>query len=81
MGVNNLPRVVMQLHPADYAVYQLGHILVFIVHFVLCDKNQAPDLQNITIILGVTYDNAKVTINLRRPYNLPNILRRTQGFS
>jgi len=39
---------------------------------------QGPDLQN---ILRQSYDNAKVTIDLRRTSNLQNILRRTQGFS
>ena len=37
-----------------------------------------PDLQN---ILRQSYDNAKVTIDLRRTSNLQNILRRAQGFS
>ena len=32
-------------------------------------------------ILRLSYDNAKVTINLRQTSNLQNILRRTQGFS
>jgi len=39
---------------------------------------QGPDLQN---ILRLSYDNAKVAIDLRRTSNLQNILRRTQGFS
>ena len=33
------------------------------------------------IILPLSYDNAKVTIDLRRTTNLQNISRRTQGFS
>jgi len=33
----------------------------------------------LTTILRLSYDNAKLTIDLRRTYNLPNILRRTQG--
>ena len=38
-----------------------------------------PDLENIlTTVLGLSYDNAKVTIDLRRTSNLPNILRRTR---
>ena len=37
-----------------------------------------PDFQN---ILRQSYDNAKVTIDLRRTSNLQNILRRAQGFS
>jgi len=32
-------------------------------------------------ILRQSYDNAKVTIDLRRTSNLQNILRRAQGFS
>jgi len=32
-------------------------------------------------VLQLSYDNAKVTIELRRTSNLQNILRRTQGFS
>jgi len=35
----------------------------------------------ITTILRLCYDNAKVTIDLRRTSNLQNILRRAQGFS
>jgi len=34
-----------------------------------------------TTILRLSYDNAKVTIDLRRTSNLQNILRRAQGFS
>jgi len=34
----------------------------------------------LTTILRLSYDNVKVTIDLRRATNLPNILRRTQGF-
>jgi len=40
-------------------------------------KHLRPDLQN---ILRLSYDNAKVTIDLRRTSNLQNILRRAQGF-
>ena len=36
----------------------------------------APDLQN---VLRQSYDNAKVTIDLRRTSGLQNILQRTQG--
>ena len=39
---------------------------------------QGPDFQN---IWRLSYDNAKVTIDLRRMSNLQNILRRKQGFS
>ena len=35
----------------------------------------------LTTILRLSYDNAKVTIDLRRTSNLQNILRRAQGFS
>jgi len=35
----------------------------------------------LTTILRLSYDNAKVTIDLRRTSNLQNILRRVQGFS
>ena len=35
-----------------------------------------PDLQN---ILRLSYDNAKVTIDLQRSYNLSNNLQRTIG--
>ena len=35
----------------------------------------------LTTILRLSYDNAKVTIDLRRTSDLQNILRRTQGFS
>ena len=35
----------------------------------------------LTTILRLSYDNAKVTIDLRRASNLQNILRRTQGLS
>ena len=41
-------------------------------------RQQGPDLHN---ILRQSYDNAKVTIHLRRTSNLQNILRRTTGFS
>jgi len=35
----------------------------------------------LTTLLRLSYDNAKVTIDLRRTSNLQNILRRTHGFS
>ena len=35
----------------------------------------------LTTILRLSYDNGKVTIDLRRTSNLQNILRRAQGFS
>jgi len=35
----------------------------------------------LTTILQLSYDNAKVTIDLRRTSNLQNVLRRTRGFS
>jgi len=35
----------------------------------------------LTTILPLSYDNAKVTIDLRRTSNLQYILRRAQGFS
>jgi len=35
----------------------------------------------LTTILRLSYDNAKVTIDLRQTSNLQNILRRAQGFS
>ena len=35
----------------------------------------------LTTILRLSYNNAKVTIDLQRTSNLQNILRRTQGFS
>jgi len=42
---------------------------------------QARFTKYLTTILRLSYDNAKVTIDLRRSSNLRNILRRTQGFS
>jgi len=45
-------------------------------------RQLGPDLQNILPkILRLSYDNAKVTIDLRRTSNLRNILRRAQVFS
>jgi len=41
-------------------------------------NHQGPNLQN---ILRQSYDNAKVTIDLRWTANLQNILRREQRFS
>ena len=41
-------------------------------------KNHGPDFQN---ILRQSYDNAEVTIDLRRTSNLQNILRGAQSFS
>ena len=35
----------------------------------------------LTTILRLSYDNAKVTIDVRRTSNLQNVLRRTRGFS
>ena len=35
----------------------------------------------LTTVLRLSYDNAKVTIDLRRTSNLQNVLRRTRGFS
>jgi len=35
----------------------------------------------LTTILRLSYDNAKVTIDLRQASNLQNILQRTRGFS
>ena len=34
----------------------------------------------LTTILRLSYDNAKVTIDLRQASNLQNILQRTRGF-
>jgi len=44
---------------------------------------QSPDLQNISrqSYDYLSYDNAKVTIDLRRTSNLQNILRRMGSFS
>jgi len=55
--------------------------------FELETKIMGPNLQNIlrqsydylTIILRISYDNVKVTIDLRLTSNLQNILRRAQG--
>jgi len=44
----------------------------------LLTRSKITDLQN---ILRQSYDNAKVTIDLRRTSDLQNILRVTQGFS
>ena len=59
-----------------------GHRAIKLVCvFVLVKKeieDLGPDLQN---ILRLSYDNAKVTIDLRRTSYLQNIPRRAQGFS
>jgi len=41
-------------------------------------NGQGPDLQN---ILWLSYDNAEVTINLRRTSNLQNILQWMESLS
>ena len=40
-----------------------------------------PFTQYLTTMLRLSYDNAKVMIDLRRTSNLPNTLRSTQKFS
>jgi len=44
-------------------------------------KSGARFTKYLTTILRLSYDNAKVTIDLPRTSNLRNILRKTQGFS
>jgi len=44
-------------------------------------KTGARFTKYLTTILRLSYDNAKIAIDLRRPSNLPNILQRIQGFS
>ena len=48
---------------------------------VQCLEPAARFTKYLTIILRLSYDNAKVTIDLRRTSNLQNILRRAQGCS
>ena len=62
--------------------------LVFLYHLQNhCENNfcswkpRARFTKYLTTILRLSYDNAKVTIDLRRTSNLQNILRRAQGFS
>ena len=45
------------------------------------DRPGARFTKYLTTVLRLSYDNAKVTIDLRRTSNLQNILRRAQGFS
>jgi len=45
------------------------------------DRPGARFTKYLTTALRLSYDNAKVTIDLRRTSNLQNILRRAQGFS
>jgi len=45
------------------------------------EKPGARFTKYLTTILRLSYDDAKVTIDLRRTSNLQNILQRAQGFS
>ena len=45
------------------------------------ERSAARFTKYLTTILRLSYDNAKVTIDLRPTSNLQNILRRAQGFS
>jgi len=47
----------------------------------ILQKIRSPITKYFTTILRLSYDNAIVTIDLRRMSNLLNILQRTQGFS
>jgi len=59
--------------------------LYFVAYALLCShygtpswtSSLGPDLQN---ILRLSYDNAKVMIDLPQTSNLQNVLQRTQGF-
>jgi len=59
---------------ADLYMAQLIPLALTVFCF---SKIQGPELQN---ILRQSYDNSKVTIDLRRTSNLQNIPRRAQGF-
>jgi len=53
---------------------------VFSVDFGTCDPG-ARCTKYLTTVLQLSYNNAKVTIDLWRTSHLPDILRRTQGLS
>ena len=62
----------------------LAWVAIFQVGFLrACDASVRGPIytQYLTTILRLSYDNAKVTIDLRRTSNLQDISRRTQGFS
>ena len=65
-------------------LYLLSSWLVFL-HYIgtyctlIVEESGARFTKYLTIILRLSYDNAKVTIDLRRSSGLQNILRRTQG--
>jgi len=46
---------------------------------VNAQRSAARFTKYLTTVLRLSYDNAKVTIDLRRTSNLQNVLRRTQG--
>jgi len=68
-------------------------IFVFIAQMLISQSLSGPDFcsrpqscaarvtKYLTTILRLSYDNAEVTIDLRRTSNLQNIIRRAQGFS
>ena len=75
---------------ADHKLVQLvaavplsaGSDFTLVAHTHRCPSNTRNRFTKyLTTILRLSYDNAKVTIDLRRTSNLQNILRRTQGFS
>ena len=56
---------------------QINHVLDEVQPSTTCTARGARFTKYLTTILRLSYDNAKVTIDLRRTSNLPNILRRT----
>jgi len=59
-------------------------LLVYYNDYTVQPDNQHPGARftkYLTTVLRLSYDNAKLTIDLRRTFNLQNILRRAQGYS
>jgi len=58
-----------------------AHTPAVSLSFYCSMKPEAQFAKYLTTILRLSYDSAKVTIDLRRTSNLQNILQRAQGFS
>jgi len=66
---------------ADAFLHILRHIALLVVRKMWFCCPGARFTKYLTTILRLAYDNAKVTIDLRRTSNLQNILWRAQGYS
>ena len=75
-------RLLGLIRPQVCEYCDVGYVFVCLsVCLLVYLNNGAQFTKYLTTILRLSYDNAKVTIDLRQTSNVRNILRRAQGFS